>query len=220
MNENYKIIDISQPISKATACFPGDTPFDYTLKASFSNDGYNLTTFTMSPHIGTHTDAPSHVIDNMGIENSAGSLPLTAFIGQCRVIDLSPCRSEITIKHIEEKLRDKTIPPRILLRTRAKSHFNIFEQQSAYLSVEAIEYLNHLGVKLIGVDTASVDAVDSKTLDAHHALIAHNMVWIENLDLSAVKEDLYFLSALPLKFMELEAAPVRAVLLSMEGMPC
>ena len=46
--------------------------------------------------------------------------------------------------------------------------------------------------------------------------ISHGMTWLENLDLSAVKEGDYFLSALPLKFMELEAAPVRAVLLAFE----
>lgn len=60
------IIDISQPISKSTACFPGDTSFDYSLKASHRNNGsYNVTAFSMSPHIGTHADAPGHVLETM-----------------------------------------------------------------------------------------------------------------------------------------------------------
>lgn len=213
MHEPYKIIDISQPIARNTACFPGDTPFDYTLEASFlENSCYNLTALKMSPHIGTHADAPAHVLKNMKTANLAGNLPLAPFIGPCLVIDLCPCNAEIKVKDIEAKL--KTIPPRILFRTRAQSHFDIFEAQSAYLSLEIVEFLNHHGVQLIGVDTPSVDAIDSKTLNVHHALIAHGMVWLENLDLSAAKEGTYFLSALPLKLMELEAAPVRAVLIA------
>lgn len=43
MKEPQKIIDITQPIARDTACYPGDTPFDYTMEASFHDNGaYNL----------------------------------------------------------------------------------------------------------------------------------------------------------------------------------
>lgn len=209
--EPYQIIDISQPVSKATACFPGDTPFDYSLKATFQQTGcYNVTALTMSPHVGTHADAAAHVVKEIKPNNLAGNLPLAPFIGPCRVIDLAPCNGEI--KDFKEKL--KGTPPRILFKTKRELHFDVFDENSAYLSVEAIECLHQHGIKLVGLDTPSVDPVDSKTLDAHHALISYGIVWLENLDLSHAKEGDYFLSALPIKFMELEAAPVRAVLLS------
>ena len=218
MKEPYKIIDISQPVSKNTACFPGDTPFDYSLKASYrDNNSYNVTAFKMSPHIGTHTDAPAHVLEIMEKENLVGNMPLAPFIGPCLVIDLCPCYTEIGLKDIEEKLRKKNIPPRILFRTHCQSRFDVFEEKSAYLSPEIIDFLRGKGVQLIGVDTPSVDAINSKTLDVHHSLIAHGMTWLENLDLTAAQEKVYFLSALPIKFIELEAAPVRAVLISFES---
>ena len=70
----------------------------------------------------------------------------------------------------------------------------------------------------MGLDTPSVDAVDSKTLETHHQLLAQGMAWLENLDLTHVPlsqglSSEFFLVALPLKLMELEASPVRAVLL-------
>ena len=210
----YTIIDISQPVTKNTACFPGDTPFDYSFKATYSSNGsYNVTAFTMSPHIGTHTDAASHVAKIPKPENSIGNMELELFIGPCIVIDLCPYNGEILVRNILEKL-PKEIPPRILLRTRHQSRFDIFEDRYAYLSVETIDFLHNNGVRLIGMDTPSVDASSSKTLLCHHALIARNMVWIENLDLTHAKEGSYFLSALPVKFVDLEAAPVRAVLLT------
>lgn len=226
IKEPHKIIDISQPISRSISCFPGDTPFDYSLKASYLNNScYNVTAFKMSPHIGTHADAPAHTLKAMEMENLIGNMPLAPFIGPCLVIDLCPCHTEIRLKDIEEKLHKNNIPSRILFRTRCQSRFDLFDEQSAYLSPEIIDFLSDNGVQLIGIDTPSVDAICSKTLDVHHALISRGMMWLENLDLTSAKEEVYFLSALPIKFMELEAAPVRAVLVSFktnqaEDFPC
>lgn len=215
MFDSGEIIDISQPVQRSTACFPGDTPFNYIFEASYQdNNCYNLTSFKMSPHVGTHADAPAHV-KKMAAGNLAGDLPLAPFIGPCHVVDLSPRNGEIRLKDIEPKLKAKILP-RILFRTRSQVDFEVFDEQSAHLSVEVIDFLNRHSVRLIGIDTPSVDAVQSKSLDVHHALIHFGMVWLENLDLSKAKEKDYFLSALPLKLMELEAAPVRAVLLPMD----
>lgn len=215
-----KIIDISEPIDAKTACFPGDTSFSFSLKTSYAqNHCFNLTSFTMSPHVGTHTDAPSHVSEEFSKDNGAGYLPLAPFIGPCMVVDLSPYSKEVTIELFQKALKQRKILSRVLLRT---SSFKTFEQDFAYLSIDLVSFLSKYSVKLIGIDTPSVDSADSKTLDAHHALIAHDIVWLENLNLSSVTDGNYFLSALPLKLMELEAAPVRAVLLPIlpEGLPC
>lgn len=215
MKEPYKMIDISQPVSRTTSCFPGDTPFDYSLKASHGETGcYNVTALKMSPHIGTHADAPAHVLKTMEAMSLIGRLPIEPFVGPCFVIDLCPFRGEISLKDIREKLTRRDLPSRILFRTRCQPDYTIFDKESAYLSTEVIHFLAEKDVKLIGMDTPSVDAVDSKTLQAHHALISNGMMWLENLDLTNAREDIYFLSALPIKFMELEAAPVRAVLMS------
>jgi arylformamidase len=215
MKNNYTLIDITQPVTKLSACFPGDTPFDYTLQASYTdNQCYNLTSFSMSPHVGTHVDAPAHVLSSTS-ENLVGSLPLDVFIGPCLVIDVCPCVHEIKLKDIESKL-PSLIPPRILFRTRIQTRFDQFEE-GASLSIEVIEFLHRKNVQLVGIDTPSVDNVHATDLRAHHALISCEMTWIENLDLTNAKEGEYFLSALPIKLMELEAAPLRAVLIKFEN---
>ncbi len=80
-----------------------------------------------------------------------------------------------------------------------------------------MRHLSALGVGLVGIDTPSVDHVRSKGLSAHHALLDAGMSWLENLDLTQVEAGEYFLIALPLKLTELEASPVRAVLLTGDG---
>ena len=77
---------------------------------------------------------------------------------------------------------------------------------------ETIAWLASLGVRLVGIDSQSVDPADSKTLDSHQQLLAHNMRVLENLMLDEVPPGDYELIALPLKLMTACASPVRAVL--------
>ena len=69
-----------------------------------------------------------------------------------------------------------------------------------------------MGVKLIGIDTASIDPADSKTLDSHQAIRRRGLRVLENLVLDEVPEGDYELIALPLRLVSADASPVRAVL--------
>lgn len=216
MLSTYKVIDISQPVTSETACFPGDSPFFKQMTLTFKDSRVvNLTKLTMSPHVGTHADAPIHCYGDLESgQDTAGSMPLEPFVGPALVIDLSPTRQALTVRSIFEKLHSVNIPARILVKTARQIKYEIFEDEYAYFDVELIDYLAERGVRLLGIDTPSVDYVQAKILSAHAALIKRHMYWLENLDLTEVSEGEYFLCALPLKFMELEASPVRAVLLA------
>lgn len=218
--QDFELIDISIPITSKTACFPGDTPFSKETTVSLDNGScFNLTKLTMSPHVGTHADAPAHIAGSLDSDdNTAGTLALKPFIGPCLVLNLAPMTSEIRIDQVQGILeRMEKFPERILFKTAKQLRHDVFEENYAYFSVELVEYLASRGVKLIGIDTPSVDQVSSKTLSAHHELVEARMSWLENLDLTSVDEGYYFLLAAPLKFMELEASPVRAVLIKHFG---
>jgi len=216
MLDRYQIIDISQPVNSRTACFPGDVPFKREITVSYQQSKViNLTALTMSPHVGTHADAPIHVFGDMdsGVD-TIGFAPLDPYLGPCVVIDLAGRKEGIEVSHIRKKLeRFKEFPKRVLFRTCQEIRYEVFESEYAYFSPGLISYLSSHGAVLAGIDTPSVDHVSSKTLPAHHELISSRMFWLENLDLTRAREGSYFLIALPLKLMELEASPVRAVLL-------
>lgn len=210
-----KIIDISQPVSSSSACFPGDTPFQKAITLTYKDSGVvNLTSLTMSPHVGTHVDAPVHVCGDMSdTDGKVGDMPLEPFIGPVRVIDLAPFTSGISAQQFKDKVAGKSPPARVIFKTCHQIRYDVFEDDYAYLSVELIDALAAAGVVLTGIDTPSVDHINSKDLLTHHKLLEHKLVWLENLNLVDVKEGDYTLVALPLRFMELEASPVRAVLL-------
>ncbi len=211
-----RIIDISQPVSSESACFPGDTPFRRDVTLTYKDSGVvNLTSLTMSPHVGTHIDAYAHVQGDLDSgEGMVGDLPLDRFVGAVEVVDLSPRTEPVTVDCIQKRWPDDatTLPERILFKTCQHIRYHVFEDDYSYFSAEVIAYMHDRGVRLIGLDTPSVDHINSKTLDAHHELVKREMVWLENLDLTRAEPGQYFLVALPLKFTELEASPVRAVL--------
>lgn len=228
---NFEIFDISQPVSSKTACFPGDVPFSTKVTQTYEQSKVvNLTSITLSPHVGTHTDSPAHVMGNLGDQAKlAGALPLDPFVGFAVVLDVSPMeRGGITaaqlieaMKPMEEQKKrleemygqEQPWPFRYLIKTQQQCHPDQFKKEYPYLEPDAVEFLYSRGANLIGVDTPSVDDVNAKELIIHHMMIERNIYWLENLDLSAIQPRGYFLVAAPLKLMESEAAPVRALLM-------
>jgi arylformamidase len=85
-------------------------------------------------------------------------------------------------------------------------------RSGARSSPPTIEWLAGLGVRLVGIDSQSVDPADSKTLDSHQLLLRHDLRVLENLVLDDVAEGDYELIALPLKLTLACASPVRAIL--------
>ena len=103
------------------------------------------------------------------------------------------------------------LPPRVLVRTCTTAP-TVWSPTFSAFAPQTIAWLAGLGVRLVGIDSQSVDPADSKTLDSHQQLLAHDLRVLENLVLDAVPEGDYELIALPLKLVGADASPVRAVL--------
>lgn len=148
-------------------------------------------------------------------QGMASDMPLLPYIGPCAVIDVSPLERGITADDFAKAAgRLPTLPPRVVFKTQKNLRFDVWEGSIySHFTVELVEALKRHGATMAGLDTPSVDHVDSKDLQVHHALIKAGFSWLENLDLTNAQEGIYFLSAAPLKLAELEASPVRAVLI-------
>ena len=202
--------DISPAVHAGTPVFPGDTPYRQQWCATIAPGcPVNVSAITLSPHVGAHADAPLHY-DAGGA--AIGELPLAPFLGPCRVVHAIGCGPLVEWHHLAHALAD--LPPRLLVRTCAKAPTQWDAQLTGY-APDTIERLADLGVLLVGIDSASIDPADSKTLDSHQVIRRSGLRVLENLVLDDVPEGDYELIALPLKLVQADASPVRAILRSL-----
>lgn len=204
-----RLWDISPPITPATPPFPGDTPFSLAWTATLAPGcPVNLSAITMSPHVGAHADAPLHYANGA---KPIGEVGLDPYLGPCRVIHAIDCGPLVQRAHLEPAMTEAAAPPRVLVRTCRRAPTAWTEDFSSF-APETIEWLARRGVKLVGIDSQSVDPATSKTLDSHQQLLRHDLRVLENLVLDDVPEGDYELIALPLRLATADASPVRAVL--------
>jgi len=205
-----RLWDISPPLSSATPAFPGDTTYQQRWSVEIgAGSPVNVSAITLSPHLGAHADAPLHYARDAA---AIGLVDLEPFMGPCRVIHAIDQGRLITRAHLEHAVSN--LPPRVLVRTCDRAPLAWTATFSAF-APETIAWLAGLGVKLVGIDSQSVDPADSKTLDSHMQLLKHDLRVLENLVLDDVAAGDYELIALPLKLTTACASPVRAVLRSL-----
>lgn len=203
-----RIWDISPAVSSATPVFPGDTP--YSLRWTWQlapGCPVNVSEIRLSPHTGAHADAPLHY-DPAGA--GIGEVPLDAYLGPCRVIHAIAPGALIEPHHLAHALAG--LPPRVLVRTYATAPVDAWDPAFSAFAPATLELLAARGVRLVGLDTPSLDLETSKLLASHQVVRRHGMAVLEGLVLDAVPEGDYELIALPLKLAGLDASPVRAVL--------
>jgi arylformamidase len=206
-----RLWDISPPLQPGTPVFPGDAPFELRWTARLAaGDAVNLSALTLSPHTGAHADAPLHYSADGA---AAGALDLAPFLGPCRVIHAIGRGPLLLWQHLSHALA-APLPPRVLVRTHARSPSGWDPALTAF-APDTVMRLADAGVRLIGIDTASIDPADSTTLPSHQVIRQRDLRVLENLLLDDVPAGDYELIALPLKLMTAEASPVRAVLRAM-----
>ncbi len=206
-----RFIDITPAISAATPVFPGDTPFEAQSVMAISKDApVNVSRLTLSTHTGAHADAPLHY---HGDGAPIDVVDVGVYIGLCTVIHIINDKTSLSRDMVRDALArtGMKIAPRVLIRTYQRQP-EVWDSAFTAVSAEAITWLAGEGVRLIGVDTPSLDPASSKTMDAHKAVFAHDMRILEGLCLDEAPEGAYELIAPPLKLEGLDAAPVRALL--------
>lgn len=209
------ILDISPRVGEGAVVWPGDTPFALEVAWSpDSGDSVTVSKLTLSPHTGAHADAPLHV--GAGPLDAAG-LPLDAYWGPCVVVDWraeiarSP-RGAVEADALDRRAREFDGAARILFRTLERPLADFPNAFPHFTAAAAAWLAARPGLRLVGIDTFSVDAPDSKSLEAHHAFFRGGLAILEGLELGHVPPGVWELCALPLRLAGSDASPVRAAL--------
>lgn len=200
-----KIFDVSLPLLEKTIVYPGNPGVRIRgIKTKTSV----ISEITFGSHTGTHADAPRHVFPKgAGVDR----LSLDVCIGSCRVLDCARARDCVRVADLRAARIRKG--ERILIKTQnSRRGFRKFYDDYVYLHGEAARFLAERGVVLFGIDYLSIKQRGSSDNRPHTELLRRRVVVFEGLDLSRVRPGRYQFIGLPLKFVGLDGAPARAVL--------
>jgi arylformamidase len=205
------IHDITPPIDAELQVWPGDTPPSREVVLDMARGAsVTLSTLHATVHLGAHADAPCHYgLGAPGID----ARPLDDYLGPCQVIAVQVERGG---RFGPGDVGVAIEAPRVLFRTGTYPDPSRFHVDFAAMAPALVGWLHARGVRLVGIDTPSVDLYDAHDLPTHREFLAHDMAILEGLDLSSVPEGRYELIALPLRLVGFDASPVRAVLRTIE----
>lgn len=204
--------DVSMPLSPTTPAFPGDPVFRLEPVRSLSRgDPYNLSMVSFGTHTGTHVDPPRHFLpDGAAVDR----LDLELLNGACHVLEVPPERSTVGAAEV------LPLPPgtvRVLLRTansvRWSRRLEFFPDYVA-LGDNGARALLERGVRLVGIDSLSIESDPTGRFPVHHRLLGAGAVILEGLLLDGVPPGAYDLACLPLRIAGGDGGPARVTLLA------
>jgi arylformamidase len=209
------VIDLTHVIKPDITVYPGTEPPIFERANTIERDGFLEYKITMYSHTGTHIDAPSHILLRGA---HLDTYEAGYFIGKACVIDVSDRAGgeiprDVLIKN-RQKLRDIDF---VLFRTAWNQHWGTEQYFTDYpvLEVESAQWLTeNFSLRGIGIDAISLDRVNCTEFPVHNILLQAGMILIENLtNLDAVGEEIFRFICLPLKTLNADGAPVRAIAL-------
>ena len=206
------IIDITPPITPTSAVWPGDTPPSREVLLDVAQgDTVTLSTLHSTVHLGAHADAPSHYhLDGRTIDTQ----PLDLYVGACEVMHVEGVRGgRVGIDDLPSIPR----APRLLIATGTFDGFEAWNDDFCGLEPKLVDHLATCGVRLVGVDTPSVDLMNDQMISAHQRFYANDMAILEGLALGGIPAGAYELFALPLNLVGFDASPIRAILRTVES---
>lgn len=200
---NMKIYDISQELFSCVVWLGDPTPEKQILNSMDNGDLYNLTSFSMCAHNGTHIDAPSHFIN--GAKN-VDQIDLSKFVGEAYVADFEGTVTANDAQRIIEKAKSisSECSKRILLKGKTT------------VSLEAAKVFADAGIFLLGNESQTVGPEDAP-MAVHKVLLAAEVVLLEGIRLAHVPEGVYLLNAAPINLAGAEGSPCRAILIDLNN---
>jgi len=215
--EIVRVVDLSREVTEHTVVYPGDPVPHIEQHATIERDGFNLVRVTMGSQSGTHVDAPFHFDD---ATETIDQVPLERFVGRGIVIDCVgvAARERITLDSVRQSVELARPGDIALFHTGWARHYGEPEYfDNPFLDSALVTELLERGVRTIGLDALNIDetpddAHPGEGFPAHHLIANAGGVICENLcNLESISFADPLISLLPMKFVGIDGAPVRAV---------
>jgi kynurenine formamidase len=211
-----RVIDLTHFISEDMPVYPGTEGPRLEPANSYEVDGFKETLMTMYTHTGTHMDPPAHLFAG---RTTLDRFPITQFVGKALVVDCSDLKEgqKITMDYIDKNREKADQAEFILFRLGWDKYWGTpqYFGDYPYIDDEVVDFLIKGRKKGVGLDVIGIDPIADSNLTIHKKLFKENeIIVIENLmDLDLPGDDLFTFCALPLKHVDADGSPIRAIAL-------
>jgi len=205
-----KYTDVTASLSPKTVVYPGDPNFTLETLCHIGKDScFGLSKISMSNHMGTHIDFPSHVVKE---GKTSSDYDISDLIGEGIVIEIPPDAKSITPAHIKPQKINKNSFVFFKTSNSKISKSDTFVSDYVYIEPETAAELLKLQVRLVGIDYLSVDGIKNDTLPVHQLLLKNNILIVENLELSSVNPGKCIIHVSPLNVPDMDGLPARVTI--------
>lgn len=204
-----KVIDLSHPITHQMPVFPADPAVGVLTHHNYQN-GYFVSQVIFGTHTGTHIDVPIHKITG---GKSVDEVGIDRFFGPACVMDFTFLKplEELTASQLERFAHKLTGVNVVIIKTGWGTHFGQDDFFTSFpgISEEAVIWLAEHGVRLVGLESPSVNAI--RHAEIHTLLLERDIYIVESLaNVEQIAGEYVELFAVPLKLKGLDGSPVRA----------
>jgi len=210
-----KLLDLSHPFD--ASAHGGKMELEIRTVRTVEEHGVNTRQITFGNHIGTHVDAPLHLI---AAGASIDQLPLEVFYGPAVVLDIQKgpngAIGRAELEHAAPRVEKGDI---VVIYTGwgNKLTSSDYASHHPYLTEDGADWLVSKGVRMVGMDVQSVDLPHSlRDKDFKYTslrvLLKNGIPAIHNLtNLQAIRGRRVVLLSLPINFRGVDGSPARVV---------
>jgi arylformamidase len=208
----HAIVDLSLLISAEMPTYPGDPSPRIEPLSTIKEGGANMTRIILGTHTGTHVDVPYHLLER---GKTVDELPLETFCGSALTYDLADNvhGSRVSSEDLQREIPLKSGEIALFYTgSNAPTASGSTIRPYTCLDISAADCLIEKQVRVVGIDSMSVDPLSSATNEVHKKLLQNGIVIFENLSdnlrLLAGRRVLFF--GAPLRLKRADASPIRA----------
>jgi kynurenine formamidase len=209
------IIDLTYPLSEQTVMFPEFPQPEIEPFYTIEKEGANVSLLNFVSHVGTHIDAPRHMLEGT---RTVDELSLERLIGEAVVVDVSLRQNPALISLADLKQYENSILPGdiLLVITGVYKVYGTPAYNTTYpaLTTDAAHWLVKKGIAAYATDATSIEVPGSSGNPAHKILLGSEIPIIENLcNLDRLSQPRVRFICLPLKVKGGDGGPCRVVVI-------
>lgn len=217
-NRPARRVDLSFPIRVGMAAFPSHwhPTVEVTQMGRHSVERRETRRLVLGTHTGTHVDAPRHFVER---GRTIDTFPPELMMGPAGILDLMPGvpRKEYGLPEVRAALQRRRVLPRMLVRFGWSRRYGRadYYTKAPFLSLESCRWLADRGVRLLGLDTPSVDCHDhgwrsGNDAPNHRELLGRGLFLVESLNnLDRLSGKAVTLMVFPLNITGADGSPAR-----------